>query len=144
MPFVSKAAIERLYPPVTLPGISEGDWVDIRAVYTAGIRADAMRRGMKTGVRLGGANDTETTVDLFAYRQALVEAIVVAWSDAEPVTPEALAGLHPDVQDWIAGEFDRIAEGRGEEEKKDSISDSSPPSEPVTAGSPVNSRTSGK
>ena len=139
MPFTAKQHTERIYPPPTLPGIAEGDWVEIETDWTAALRQRMDARGFN--------NTWDPTVQRFSLRAdplarklALLETIVVAWSDPAPVTPEALADLHPLVHDWICGEFDRLAAPRTEPEKNGSRPSSSAGPQAATA-SPVSSGT---
>lgn len=128
--------VKRLEPPSSLPGIEPGDWIEIRTIYTAGMRREVTRRGLK--LHNGSVDDT---MDIFAYREALIEQIVAAWSDPEPVTPETLATLHSDVQDWLSREFDQLQNGRSPEEKKDYEPLSPLAGEPTTSHSLENSPT---
>jgi hypothetical protein len=118
MPFVSKQETVRLHPPATLPGVEEGDWIEVRGTYTAGMRREVIGKGRDVS--------REGQLDVWAFRKALLEAVVVGWSDSEPVTPDALEAMPADVQDWIAAEFERRTSARSVEEKKDSNGSSSP------------------
>jgi hypothetical protein len=109
MPWVQNVNTIRLSPPEGLADLSPDDWIEIRCVYTAGMRQRFMSKAMS--LRLTATELVNDHVDVFAYRQSLLEEIVVAWSDPAPVTAEALMQLHPEVQDWIASEFDRLAAG---------------------------------
>lgn len=117
MPWVQTEATERLTPPDGLPGLGPEDWVEIRTVYTAAMRRSLVNKSMP--MRMADATVVSDGLDIFAYRQALIEAVVVAWSDETPVTPEALAQLHPKVQDWLEQEFERLSGGPSEREKKE-------------------------
>jgi hypothetical protein len=91
------------------------------------MRRRIFRRALNIDVGSFGAAGAQPTaeVDLFAWRAALVEEVVLAWSEPIPVTPEALETLSTEVQDWIAAEFDKLAGGRSEQEKKDLSASSS-------------------
>lgn len=113
MPFAQdKATTTRVYPPVSLPGIAEGDWLELRNVSTAEIRQRCVAAATKVHytAKKGEEATAKTDVDAMAYHQALMEEVIVAWSDPAPITEDALATLHPDVQDWIAEEFERLTD----------------------------------
>jgi len=133
----------RVHPPVTLPGVAEGDWLDLRAVNTAQIRQRCVARA--TQIRYTATKGAEPTAkadfDPMAYRQALMEEVIVAWSDPAPITEDTLASVHPDVQDWIAEEFERLTT-RAPEEKNASGSSSADTSASGAEPSPQSSPTS--
>lgn len=106
----------RLYLPSDLPGIAEGDWVEISSVYTGAMRHEARLRAVR------GRVDSDD-IDYLEYKQAILESVITGWSDPTPPTPEAIANLNPFVQDWIGNRFFDLA-GRSEDEKKD-LSESS-------------------
>lgn len=139
MALVQQSETTRLYPPTTLPGIKEGDWVDVLSVYTAGMRRQAIKRSMT--VTLGSDNKPSTDIDTMAFRQCLLELIIKGWSDEAPLTQANIEQMHPDVQDWIAEEYDRI-HTRDESEKKDSSEEPSPLSVLAGTSSPTNLGTS--
>lgn len=135
MPFTQDTdETTRLYPPTEMPGIAEGDWIDISVTYTAAMRRRARLRAIR------GRFDDED-LDYFEYKQSILEAIIKAWSDPSPVSPDAIANLHPFVQDWVSNQFYELANGRTEDEKKGSSSDSSPTSDPAEETSPASSLT---
>lgn len=123
MPFVQQTETQRLSPPLTLPCINEGDWVEILTVYNAGIRRRVLARAI--GVDVMSQGGPSASVDIFQYRQALLEEIIRSWSDSAPVTPDAIEQLHPGVQDWIAQQYDDLTKVRTDAEKKDSEASSS-------------------
>lgn len=137
-PFFSETATKRLTPPADL-GFEPSDWVEIRTKQTSGMRRRVMQRAMV--MRIGG--EDLPTLDLFSYRGALLEEIIVGWSSPRPVSQEAIDDLDPAVMDWIASEFDALNKGRTDAEKNAFASDS--PSGPPPASpppSPMNSDTS--
>ncbi len=147
MAFVVPQRTVRLFPPTDLPGIEEGDWVEIPTVYTAGMRKRAMGEAMKVHVSGNGSRPEGIDVDAFAIKQALLHEIVVAWSDPAPVTPEALDKLPMAVADWIAEQFDDLVgqTARSEPEKKESEPSSPSSTAPTTPPpSPASSATSRK
>jgi hypothetical protein len=99
----------------------------VLAVYTAGMRRQAIKRSMT--VTLGSDNKPSTDIDTMAFRQCLLELIIKGWSDEAPLTQANIEQMHPDVQDWIAEEYDRIHSAMSEPEKKDSLAEPSPPSD---------------
>lgn len=117
MPFVNQEATVRLTPPAEL-GFGPEEWLEIKSRLTVGIRRRAMQKAMQG-----------TEFDQMLYTQALIEQIVVNWSDSTPVSPEALESLDFAIQDWIVAEFNRLATGRTEAEKNPSGSESSPTTE---------------
>ncbi len=126
MPFTQDTATTvRVYPPDTLPGVAEGDWIEIRAVSTAQLRQRCVAAASQ--VRYTAKRGEEPTanydLDTMAYRQALMEAVIVAWSEPTPITDDALASMHPELQDWICNEFDRLT-SRSPDEKNASGSSS--------------------
>lgn len=108
MPWVQVEATTRLTPKPGLPGLSPSDWIEIKTTSTAALRQKLAQVSFHATV--DGASAVSAGIDVFAYRACLLEHIVVAWSDGQ-VTPEALGRLHPDVQDWIAEEFERLSGG---------------------------------
>lgn len=129
MPFVIEQTRRRIEPPISLPGIEEGDWIEIASIYTAGARQRVMKRAMQIHIGVGTNNTPSNegvSIDAFALRQALLEEIVLAWSDSAPVNPDNLAALPADVADWITEEFDKNVANRTDESKKDSNSNYSP------------------
>lgn len=143
MAFSNPQTVTRLFPPVSLPGIEEGDWIDVASVYTSGMRRIVMSKAMQVHVAIGnGASAQEgVSIDAFTLRQALLEEVVRAWSDSVPVTPDALAALPIEVADWISEQFDALAAGRSEDVKK-GLSASSASGPPPTKVSPASSSTS--
>lgn len=93
------------------------------SVYTAGMRRQAIKRSMT--VTLGADNKPSTDIDTMAFRQCLLELVIKAWSDDLPVTPANIEMMHPDIQDWIAEEYDRVHSARDETEKKESLAEPS-------------------
>lgn len=125
----------RIQLPADLPLVTEGDWVDISIVYTAAMRRRIMRRSLTANP----LNDADASFDAFAYRQAVLEEVVRAWSEKEPVSPDTLGQLRPEVQDYLLAEFNRLSSGRTEAEVNGSSSSSPVGLEPVAASSPQNS-----
>jgi len=135
-----RATTARVFPPSTLPGIVEGDWIEISVGWNAGRRQRVESAGNKS-IYDPAVGRFVITGDVFARRLALAQDVVVAWSDPTPVTPEVLRdNLDPAVHDWICNEFDRLSAGRSEDAEKNSGTASSPgPSAAQT--SPANSGT---
>jgi len=141
MPLIQEADTQRLTLPTSLPGIDEGEWVEVSTLYTAGIRRRALKRALTVSTS-AGPSGFNADVDTMGYRQALLEEIIKAWSDPSPVTPANIERLHPEVQDWLAEQYDGLQSVRSEPEKKEPSANSSPPSEPDTIPSPMTSHTS--
>lgn len=142
MALIASKNTQRLQLPETLPGVEAGDWIEILTMWTSGMRRRIMNRTLNINLQVTGTNaassKSDVDVDVFASRQAVLEEIVVGWSSPEPVTPENLEQLRPEVQDWIAEQYDSLAAGRSDAEKKES-SDSSSDTTPITEVSLTNS-----
>jgi hypothetical protein len=112
-----------------------GQWVEIKTAMTVGMRNRALSAAMT--LRMSDAGDAQ--FDAFAYKQAQLKEIVVAWSDSRPVTPAAVEDLDPEMADWILAQFDALSAPRTEEETAflgGSSTDGSPQEPPSTAPAP--------
>ena len=116
---------------LTIP--ESDDWVEIRTALTVGMRQRIMAASMSVRI-----SDNDPAVDVFAFRTATLKEIITAWSDPAAVTPEAIEALNPEIADWLTGQFDALAGGRSEQEKKASTSASSagPQTSPPSAEPP--------
>lgn len=100
-------------------GFGPNEWVELKTVLTAGMRRRVMSRSMHVSLNNFGGADVSAAmddVDLFGYRTALIEEVVVAWSDPAPLSPEALEDLPAPLQDWLAEQFDALVAGRTAEQ----------------------------
>lgn len=101
MPFVASSTVKRLTPPAEL-GFGPDEWIEIRPFITVAQRRRILEEA-------GFGPDTSIEVINNNTRARLLEEIVVAWSDASPVTREAVAGLPIAVADWVVREFEALA-----------------------------------
>lgn len=128
MPFVRPDTPEpvTLHPPETIPTITAGDWFKIAPSYDVTMQRKIARR---TEAILGedGGNAGRDHAYI-AFKQALLETVIVAWSDDAPITPANIATLHPELVEWLATEFNDRQRGRSDAEKNDFTP---PPSEPT-------------
>lgn len=137
MPIKQATVTKKLILPETLPGVEPGEWVEIIAIETSEIRRKTLDTALQISVGASGVR--ELGVQAFAFRAALMREIVLAWSDPEPVTPENLGMMHPDIQDWIADEWNALTKARTPEEKKTLPLELQPASDPETAPGPESS-----
>ena len=137
MPFVQTKETTRIYPPETLKGVSKGDWVEISTVYTSAIRRKVMGRAMAVASSAASPGQPGITYDIFEYRQALLEEVIESWSDSAEVTPENIGLTPPELQDWIAEQYDQAVKGRADDEKKESSNGSEPIMAPAEDLSPA-------
>lgn len=84
------------------------------------MRQRVMSRAMQFRIRgdLGAAASIsldDFDIDIWSFRTALLDEIVVGWSDDAPVTPESLGEIDAPVQDWIADQFDELVKARTSE-----------------------------
>lgn len=89
-----------------------GLWVEIRTALTVGMKQRTLSAAMT--LRVSDAGDA--SFDAFAYKQALLREIVVAWADPLPVTPSNVDELDPDVAEWVLEQFEALSAPRPEEE----------------------------
>lgn len=101
----------------------DGDWIDIKENRNYGDtvhaqRAAAIRRISNKGDEKsddGGSFD----FDVVSFNLALLERMIVAWSDDEPVNKETIQELPNDVVQKVLGEITESMDEEDEEEKKD-------------------------
>jgi len=121
--------------------LDDGEWVEGRRHITTGDRAHINSRAMTIAAEMGldgqGARTARMTIDPGIWGLALLERMIVAWSDPAPVTPANIGRLPEDVADRIRAEIDRLNPGRSEPEKKDSIASSLPVFEDLPEAIPV-------
>jgi len=120
-----------------------GQWVEIRTALTTGMNS----RMLSAAMRLRVSDNGDAQFDAFAYRDAKLKEIIVAWSDPRPMTPANVDDLDPAMADWIVEQFDTLAAPRSDVEKNASSSGSTAGPEPTTPASnpvpgPQNSPTS--
>lgn len=119
--------------------LENGEWVEVRRHMTTGDRAAINSRAIVIRAEMGldgtgqGARSAQMNLDVGAWGLALLERMIVAWSDPEPVTPENVARLPEAMADQIREEIDRLNPGRSEAEKRGSTGGSSPSSRPTLA-----------
>jgi hypothetical protein len=119
--------------------LENGEWVEVRKHMTNGDRAAVNSRAIIIRAEMGldgtssGLRSAQMNLDVGAWGLALLERMVVAWSDPEPVTPENVSRLSEATADYIREEIDRLNPARTEAEKKGSTGGSSPSSRPALA-----------
>jgi hypothetical protein len=110
--------------------LGDGEWVEVRRHITTGDRAHINSRAMTIAAEMGldgqGARMARMTIDPGLWGLALLERMIVAWSDPAKVTAENIGRLPEDVADRIRAEIDRLNPGRSDAEKKDSTGSSLP------------------
>lgn len=135
MPLLLNVPTERV--ELTTPG----EWVDVKTRLSKGdeskIRAAAFRvqASMQAGSR-------DTNVDVGLDYEATVfaglEVGLVAWSFAEPVTPENIRALSEEDYDLITQRVNELWEPRTDDERKKSFGSGAQPSS-TAAPSPTSS-----
>jgi hypothetical protein len=115
--------------------LDDGEWVEVRKHMTIGDRAAVNSRAIifRADMVMGGdakePTTAQMTMDAGAWGLALLQRMITAWSDLEPVTPQNIALLPEATADHIRAEIDRLNAGRDEAEKKGSTVASLSPSE---------------
>jgi hypothetical protein len=121
--------------------LGDGEWVDVRRHITTGDRAHINSRAMVIAADMAmdgqGTRTARMTIDPGLWGLALLERMIVAWSDPARVTPENIGRLPEETADKIRAEIDRLNPGRSDAEKKDSISSSLPVFEQPVEAIPV-------
>ena len=89
----------------------DGDWIEIRAPIKNGDEIYAQNRA---SVGRGTKQGMEVQFLAGAYKLALMERLIVAWSDQTPITAAAIETLPQHVADRVMAEINRQGELRGE------------------------------
>ena len=107
----------------------DGDWIDIKENRNYGDtvhaqRAAAIRRissSKKDDKKGDEKSDDGGTFDfdVVSFNLALLERMIVAWSDDEPVNKETIQELPNDIVQKVLGEITDTMEEQDEETKKD-------------------------
>lgn len=119
------ALVERT-PTTFRVEFGSGDWVELREKITVADRRNATNRAVPTSIGNAGLTG-QFQVGLF--KAALLYEMIVAWSDDEPPSEQAIDRLPEEMADRLLEELDRRNGGRAPEERAPLLDGSSPPLE---------------
>lgn len=116
--------------------LPDGEWIEIKAVYTTGDRAYVMDRGYQITAETTGRQGAEVQgrALMGALGLALLERMIVGWSAPEDVTPENVHRLPEYVADRVRQEIDRLNPALSDAERPLSSDGSGPRSARASRG----------
>ncbi len=98
---------------------SEADWIDIKETRNYGDTIHAQKAAAIKRIATKDSEEAQFDFDIVGFNLALLERMIVAWSDESEVTQESIQELPNSIIQFVLVEVTEVLEGEDEEEKKD-------------------------